>query len=69
MSQFTFIFMTQIYYNMNLITSSSNFIARFPCHFEANLCRLLLKENFLGHKKCIFLNMTAKIIIKNWECC
>ena len=35
-SQVTFIFLTQIYCNMNFITSSSNFIARFSWHFEIN---------------------------------
>ena len=36
---------------MNFITSSSNFIARFPWHFEINLCRLLLEEIFCSKQK------------------
>ena len=64
-SQVTFILLTQIYYNMNFITSSSNFIASFPWHFEINLRQLLLEDNFLAHKKCIFLNMPAKLVLKN----
>ena len=62
--QVTFIFLTQIYYSMNFITLSSNFITRFPWYFKINLCRLLLEDNFLAHKKCIFLNVPAKLILK-----
>ena len=49
--QVTFIFLTQIYYNMNFITLSSNFITRFPWYFKINLHWLLLEDNFLAHKK------------------
>ena len=64
-SRVAFIFLTQIYYNMNFITPSSNFITRFPWNFNINLCQLLLEDNFLAHKKCIFLNMPAKLVLKN----
>ena len=63
-SQVTFIFLTQIYYNMNFITLSSNFITRFPWYFKINLHWLLLEDNFLAHKKCIFLNMPAKLVLR-----
>ena len=46
-----FIFLTQIYYNLNFITSSSNFIPRFSWHFEINLRWLLLKDYCLKHTK------------------
>ena len=62
--QVTFIFLTQIYYNMNFITWSSNFIKRFPWYFKINLCRLLLEDNFLAHKKSIFLNIPAKLVLR-----
>ena len=62
--QVTFIFLTQIYYNMNFITLSSNFITRFPWYFKINLHWLLLEDNFLAHKKCIFLNMPAKLVLR-----
>ena len=48
-SQVTFIFLTQIYYNMNFITS--NFITRFLWYFKINLHWLHLEDNFLAHKK------------------
>ena len=63
-SQVTFIFLTQIYYNMNFITLSSNFITRFSWYFKINLRWLLLEDNFLAHKKCIFLNMPAKLVLR-----
>ena len=50
-SQVTFISLTQIYYNMNFIKLSSNFIARFPWYFKISLHWLLLEDNFLAHKK------------------
>ena len=46
-SQVTFIFLTQIYSNMNFSTSLSNFNTRFSWHFEINLCQLLLQDYFL----------------------
>ena len=63
--QVTFIFLPQICYNMNFITLPSNFITRFHWYFKINLRWLLLDDNFLAHKKCIFLNMPAKLILKN----
>ena len=63
-SQVTFVFLTQIYYNMNFITLSLNFITRFPWYFKINLRRLLLEDNFLAHKNCIFLNMSAKLVLR-----
>ena len=49
---------------MNFTTLSSNFVTRFPWHFEISLCRLLLEDHFLAHKKCIFLNMPAKLVLR-----
>ena len=53
-SQVTFIFLTQIYYDMNYIRFSSKFNARSPWHFEINLCQLLLQDNFLTQKNAYF---------------
>ena len=64
MSLVTFIFLTQIYYNMNFITLSSSFITRVPWYFKINLRWMLLEDNFLAHKKCIFLNMPAKLVLR-----
>ena len=63
-SQLTFIFLIQIYCNMKFIILSSNFITRFPWYFKINLRWLLLEDNFLAHKKCIFLNMPAKLVLR-----
>ena len=63
-SQVTFIYLTQIYYNLNFITLSSNLMTRSPWYFEISLCRLLLEDNFLADKKCIFLNMPAKLVLR-----
>ena len=63
-SQVTFIFLTQIYYNMNFITFSSNFMTRFLWYFKINLRRLLLEDKSLAHEKWIFLNMPAKPIVR-----
>ena len=49
---------------MNFITLSSNFFTRFPWYFKINLHWLLLEDNFLAHKKCIFLNMPAKLVLR-----
>ena len=45
-SQFTFIFLTKNYYNMNFITSSSASSKDFTGYIEINIFRLLL-EDFL----------------------
>ena len=63
-SHVSFIFLIQIYCNMNFITLSSNFITRFPRYFKINFRRLLLEDKFLGHKKCIFLKMPAKLVLR-----
>ena len=63
-SQITFKFLTQIYYNMNFIASSSIYY-RFLWHFEFNLRRLLPEDFFCGTQKCIFLNNYAKLVLKN----
>ena len=63
-SQVTFIFLTQIYYNMNFITLSSNFITRFPWHFKIRLHWLLLKDNFLAHKKMHISEYACKTCLK-----
>ena len=54
----------QIYYYMNFITLSLNFVIRFPWYFKINLCWLLLEDNFLAHKKCIFLNMHVTLVLR-----
>ena len=43
---------------------SSSFITSFPWYCKINLRRLLLVDNFLAHKKCIFLNMSAKPVLR-----
>ena len=62
-SQITFIFLTQIYYNMNFITStisSQDFPGTLRSIFADCFCRTF----FLQHtKKCIFLNMSAKLVL------
>ena len=63
-SQVTFIFPTQIYYNMNLITSPSNFITRFTWHFEINLCWLLLEVNFCSTQKMHVSDYVCKTCFK-----
>ena len=63
-SHVSFIFLIQIYCNMSFITLSSNFITRFPRYFKINFRRLLLVDKFLGHKKCIFLKMPAKLVLR-----
>ena len=61
-SQVTFIFLTQIYYNF--VTSLSNFITRFPWHFVINLSQLLLEDYFLYHAKMHTLEYIWKTCIK-----
>ena len=51
-------------YNMNFVTLSWNFITRFPWYFKINLGRRFLEANFLARKKCIFLNMPAKLVLR-----
>ena len=63
-SQVTFIFLTQIYYNMNFITLSSNFITRFPWYFKISLHWLLLEDNFLAHKKMHISEYACKTCLK-----
>ena len=58
------IFLTQIYCNINFIALSSSFITRFPWYFKINPRRMLLEDNFLAHKKYIFLKMPAKLILR-----
>ena len=63
-SQVTFIFLTQIYCNMNFIPLSSNFSTRFPWYFKISLRQLFLEDNFLAHKKFIFRNMSAILVLR-----
>ena len=63
-SQVTFIFLTQIYYNINFITSPSNFITRFPWDFEINLHRLLLEDTFSSTQKRHVFEYICKTCIK-----
>ena len=60
-SQVTFIFLTQIYYNMNFIILPSNFITRFPDTLRSIFADCFSRTIFLAHKKCIFLNMPEKL--------
>ena len=62
--QVAFIFLTQIYYNVNFITLSSNFITRFPRYFKINLHWLLLEDNFLSHKKMHISEYDCKTCLK-----
>ena len=64
--QITFIFLTQIYFNMNFITSSSISSQDFP-----DTLRLVFSDYFWRtffcstHKKMNFLSMSAKPVEKN----
>ena len=50
---------------MNFITSSSNFITRFLWHFEVTFSPTASGGLFfVAHKKCMFLNMSAKLVFK-----
>ena len=57
-SQITFLFLTQIYYNMNFITLSSILPQDFP-----GTLRLVFADCF--HKKCKFVNISAKHVLNN----
>ena len=56
-SQVAFIFLPQIYYNMNFIT-------RFSWLFEINLRRLLLEDNFYSTQKMHISGYVCKICLK-----
>ena len=56
-SQITFTFLTQIYYNMN-------FIIRFHWHFEINLCQLLLEDFFCSTQKMHVSEYVCKICLR-----
>ena len=43
---------------------SSHFHQILRSYFKINLRRLLLEDNFLAHKKCIFLNMPEKLVLR-----
>ena len=60
-----FIFLTQIYYNLNFITSSSISSQDFPGTLRSILANCFWRIFFVAHKKCIFLNMSAKFVLKN----
>ena len=54
----------QIYYNMNFITSSSNFSTRLPWVFEINLHRLLLKDYCFSTQKMHVSEYVCKTCLK-----
>ena len=63
-SQITFIFLTQIYYDMNFITSSSISSQDFSGTLRSIFTDCFWRTFFLQHtKKCIFLNMSAKLVL------
>ena len=64
-SQITFIFLTNIYYNMNFITSSSISPQDFPGTLGSIFADYFWRTFFLAHQKCIFLNISAKLVLKN----
>ena len=68
-SQIPFMFLTQIYYNMNFITSSSVSSQDFSVTLRSIFVDCFWRTFFVAHKKCIFLNMSEKLVLKNWELC
>ena len=50
-SQVIFIFLNQIYYNANFITSSSNFITRFPCTLRSIFANCFWRTIFCSTQK------------------
>ena len=63
-SQITLIFLAQIYYNMNFITSSSMPSQDFPVTLRSIIPNCFWRTFFVAYKKCIFLNMSAKLVLK-----
>ena len=61
-SQIIFVFLTQIYYNMNFITlspiSSQDFFGTLRSIFGDSFWRTF----FIAHTKCIFLNMSENLL-------
>ena len=53
-SQVTFIFLTQIYYNMNFITLPSNFITKFPWFFISIFADYFWRTIFYHTKNAYF---------------
>ena len=61
-SQITFIFLTQIYYEFHHIFIS--FITKCPSHFEINLCRLFLEDFFFVAQKMHISEYVCKNCLK-----
>ena len=63
-SQIAFIFLTQIYYDMNFITWSSISSQYFPGTLRSIFANYFWRTFFVAHKKCIFLNIYAKFVLQ-----
>ena len=66
-SQITFIFLTQIYYEFHHIVIS--FITKFPWHFEINLCWLLLEDFFCSTQQMHISEYVCKSCVKELGIC
>ena len=68
MPQITFLFPTQIYYKMNFITLPSI----LPHDFRGTLTLIIAdcfwRTFFAVHKKCIFLNISVKLVLEDFFC-
>ena len=68
MSQVTFIFLSQIYYKMNLITLSQTMISikDFPSTLRTISANCFWRTMFRSTQKCVFLKMSAKLVLNNY---
>ena len=64
-SEIIFIFLAQIYYNMNFIPRSSISSQDFPGTLRSIFANCFWRTFFVAHKKYIFLNMSAKFVLQN----
>ena len=62
MSQITLLFLYQIYYNMNFITSSSVLPQDFPGTLRLIFAYYFWRTFFVVHKKCLFRNISSKLL-------
>ena len=63
-SQIIFLFLTQIYYNMNFITSSSMLSHDFPGTLRLIFADCFWRNFSVVHKRRIFVNISAKTCLK-----
>ena len=63
-SQVTFIFVTQIYYNMSFVTSSSNFVSNFPGPLRSIFINCFWKTIFWRAEKIRVTEYVCKTCLK-----